>query len=266
MPNDRSLDNFDSPDPETSSSPSPSRSLHKGGSLWFLVVALALVLLLLCVCGGATTFGAFRRFASSDVRATMAASIQGTLVPSSGPTITAAMATLSAWGQEMNSTPTQGPDGIWPTPTVSSTLSPDDGYVVDDNGLDLDVRLKYPPPQKGQPFAFTIEIHNLGSAPVKICAVNFRGDLSSILEYRALVSPPGVNYWVEGKAYQQGAVFDDCIVIAPGKTRSAVFRMKSLVSTATWKGEVGLCEKAPTEESVEALEHCIYVPASVVVP
>ena len=171
-------------------------------------------------------------------------------------------ATLQATKQAK---PSQLPYRPLPSPTLPSS-SPSLPSSSQTGDGDISIKTRYPSNiVKGSAFDYTIIVSNHSSAPLEICAINFRGDITSILLPKALVSPPGYNYWVEGGEYQQGAIFDTCSIISTGQSASFVFKMRSHISN-TWEGEVGLCMEAPTDEHLEVLDNCAYIPVTVDVP
>lgn len=212
--------------------PQPPR--RKNGLL--LVLGLvALLLMGMCVCGGLAVVPLAKR---------VAAGVQATL-----------QATMQAGAASQFQTPA-------PLPAPRQTTPPENGGAVD---LDLDT--SYTQPAKNTPFRFVLAVANHSSGAVRVCAVNFRGDLAAILEHEAILSPAGRNYWVEGRAYQQGAVFQPCVVVGGGQTQQFVFSMMSRVAPATWRGEVGVCgQEIHPDDPPAVLDNCIYIPATVVVP
>lgn len=223
--------------------PPPAPPQKKNSWLVIALVLLAVFLLASCACAGLVGY-----HVKDAVIATVTARAGGDVIPTLAP-------------------PNNGGGGYVPNnnrpayPTPPAPPSGGDGYIAR-----LKVAVKYAPPTKGQAFPVRVEITNTGGDTIHVCAINFRGSLAEILEHDALVSPPGWNYWVEGGAYEQGAVFDDCIYISPGETQTAVFTMRSYVS-AVWSGEVGLCGQPFSEDTDPAvLDDCVYIPATVTVP
>ncbi len=230
--------------------PTPPPAPPRKKNTWLVIglVLLAVFLLASCACAGLVGYRV-----KDAVIATVTAQAGGDVMPTLAPP------NNGGGGYVPNDNGGYVPNNNRPTPPAPSGGG--DGYIAR-----LKVAVKYAPPTKGQPFPVRVEITNTGGDTVHVCAINFRGDLASILEHDALVSPPGWNYWVEGGAYEQGAVFDDCIYISPGETQAAVFTMKSFVSAA-WRGEVGLCGQPFSEDTDPAvLDDCVYIPATVTVP
>jgi len=138
---------------------------------------------------------------------------------------------------------------------------------VSGQGTALDVRYDTSPatPVKGQPFRLTLKVANLMGAPYRVCAVNFRGSITSI--YEGLVSPLGQDYWVDGGAqFEEGAILSPCVTVSPGTSQTFVFGMKSYVGGTTWNGQVGFCSGTPSEDNPDAvLDKCFYLPVSITV-
>lgn len=217
----------------------------KQKNLIAVIVVVAVLLLFSCVCAGLVVVPIVRDKGASPAQATLRA----------------ALATQAQVDEQAKaSTPMPQPQQQ-PSSTTPSTT-----FVPPAPAGSLDIQTSYPSPVAvKKAFPYTIKAVNQSSSPARICAINFRGNITSVLEENAISSPRGQVYWVTGNNPQQGVIFDPCIVIPSHKQSSFVFNMKIYTAPSTWKGEIGFCSKSPAAHP-EALDQCFYVPVVVKAP